>query len=341
MKTQNTFSQSHEVQHTPARRIVFLLLPEVNLLDLAGPAQVFHTAAWLGAHYQIEYQSEQPTLLSAQGLSFAGLKPLAQVSPDDIVIVPGPNLVGRSLDDPGLAEPLRAWLRSAYAMGAGVASVCTGAFALGDAGLLDGRRCTTHWEAIGALQARYPAAKVLDTVLYVHDQRITTSAGIASGIDLALSLVEQDYGPLFTAQVAHYMVIYLRRDGTQPQTSIYLQFRTHLHPNIHRVQDYLIEHATESLSLDHLGTIAGMSVRSLNRLFKEATGLTPIQYQQRLRLELAANLIHNPALSIEAIAAKCGFQDARHFRRLWQRQFGRAPSALRATSDFPVKGSRS
>jgi transcriptional regulator GlxA family with amidase domain len=221
------------------------------------------------------------------------------------------------------------WLREGLKAGAPIASVCSAAFILGEAGLLDGRRCTTHWNYTAMLQERYPAARVVDTALFTHDSGVTTSAGIASGIDMALSLIERDQGPLFTARVARELVVYLRRNGAQGQMSIYLEYRTHLHPGVHRVQDWLIEHVTEKVTLAELAAVANLSARSLSRAFKEATGLTMLQYQQRLRLEHAAMLMHNPKLSLDEVASRCGFEDARHFRRLWKAQFGVAPSAMR------------
>lgn len=311
------------------RRVVFVLLPEVNLLDLAGPAQVFHAAAALGAPYTLAFCAAQADVASAQGLMLAQLTPLPAVDAGDVVIVPGLNLRPYATGAMNLAPAVSRWLVDATQAGAYLASVCTGAFVLGEAGLLDHRRCTTHWSAIDALRTRYPRAQVRDAVLFVHDRHITTSAGIAAGIDMALSLVEQDQGPLLVAQVARQLVVYLRRDGTQPQTSVYLQYRTHLHPGVHRVQDYLLNHLDVPVSLDDLAAVAQMSGRSLGRAFRDATGLTPIQYQQRLRLELAATLLHNPDLSIDAVAAKAGFADARHFRRLWNRQYGAPPSVRR------------
>jgi AraC-like DNA-binding protein len=201
---------------------------------------------------------------------------------------------------------------------------------LGEAGLLDDRRCTTHWALVQYLQARHPKAKVLNNVLFVHDQGVTTSAGVTSGIDMALEFLEQDQGPLFTAEVARHLVIYLRRNGSQPQSSVYLQYRTHLHPGIHRVQDFLIHNPTVRVSLEQLAAIAHLSTRSLTRAFKQATGITPTQYQQRLKLELATTLLQNPELTVEEIANRCGFDDARHFRRLWRSQFGSPPSTKRS-----------
>ncbi|XGV94791.1 MAG: GlxA family transcriptional regulator [Leptolyngbya sp. BL-A-14] len=309
------------------QRVIFLVLDKVQLLDLAGPAQVFSMAASYGAPYSLHFCANSSEVRSAQGLFLGQLEPLLPVSADDLIMIAGVMLEQPA--QPLLDEETRNWLLNAYQKGTRVASICTGAMALGEAGLLDGRRCTTHWFKIAELQQRYPLAHVVEGVLYVSDRGITTSAGIASGIDMALSIVEQQHGPRLTATVARYLVIYLRRNGSQSQQSVYLEYRNHLHSGVHQVQNWLAEHATTVISLDELAQIANMSVRSLSRAFKEATGLTPVQYQQCLRLEVASQLLQNSDLSIESISARCGFEDARHFRRLWQRQFGTSPGTTR------------
>jgi transcriptional regulator GlxA family with amidase domain len=329
-----TTIQQAGVLETREQRVLFLVLPQVNLLDLAGPAQVFHTAARLGMPYRLIFCAHRPEVCSAQGLVFGHLQPLAPVQHGDLVIVPGLQL-DSEVARRGLWEPvISRWLRQAYDAGSPIASVCTGAFALGEAGLLDGRRCTTHWVSVAELRERYLRARVLDTALFVHDNRVTTSAGIASGIDMALSLLEQQHGPLFTAQVARYLVVYMRRNGSQSQDSIYLQYRTHLDPAVHQAQDYLINHIAGPVPLQTLADTVHLSVRSLTRSFKEAAGLTPVQYHQRLQIELATTFLHDPGLSIEEVAHKCGFEDARHFRRLWQRSFGVPPSVSRSIQNI-------
>jgi len=309
------------------QRVIFLVLDKVQLLDLAGPAQVFSMAASYGAPYSLHFCASSSEVRSAQGLFLGQLEPLLPVSADDLVIIAGVMLEQPA--QPLVDEETRSWLLDAYQKGTRIASICSGAMVLGEAGLLDGRRCTTHWFRIADLQQRYPLAHVVEGVLYVSDRGITTSAGIASGIDMALSIVEQQHGPHLTAAVARLLVIYLRRNGSHSQQSVYLEYRNHLHSGVHQVQNWLAEHATAAVSLEQLAQVANMSVRSLSRAFKEATGLTPVQYQQRLRLEIAANLFQNSDLSIEAISARCGFEDARHFRRLWQRQFGTSPATTR------------
>jgi transcriptional regulator GlxA family with amidase domain len=316
--------------HASPSRVIFLLVPQVNLLDLAGPAQVFSAATYLGTPYDVVFCADEPEVVSAQGLALARVAPLGPVAEGDLVIVPGPSLLAYVAGEARVGEAALEWLRGAHAAGARVASICTGAFILGEAGLLDGRRCTTHWEVTDALRMRYPAVRVIEAALFVTDDGVTTSAGIASGIDLALALVEERHGPLVAAQVARYLVVYLRRDAAHAQESIYLAYRTHLHPGVHRAQDYLVQAQTAPVVLRDVAERAGMPVRSLLRAFKEATGITPLQYHQRLRLEMAATLLRDPAMRVEEVARRCGFDDPRHFRRLWVRTFGSPPSRSRA-----------
>ncbi|MEU8659871.1 GlxA family transcriptional regulator [Actinoplanes philippinensis] len=232
------------------RRVIVLVLPEVNLLDLGGPVQAFDAAAHLGADYRLEFAAVGAgEVRSAQGLHLAGLDPLPETGPGDLVLVPGPRLRASGPDFPQTAVT---WVRAAVHAGARVASVCTGAAVLAEAGVLDGRRCTTHWSLVDLMRSRYPRARVRDAVLYVHDGPVSTSAGIAAGIDLALSLIERDHGPSLTAAVARALVVYLRRDGSQRQVSAFLEHRGHLHAGVHRVQDHLAQHLDSPHTLDEL-----------------------------------------------------------------------------------------
>jgi transcriptional regulator GlxA family with amidase domain len=253
---------------------------------------------------------------------------LPTLGPSDLVVIPGQR--AKQIEyNRILPAKIRTWLQETYKAGTYLASVCSGAFALGEAGFLSNRRCTTHWSLTDELQLRYPDARVATTALYVHDGRITTSAGIASGIDMALSIIESHYGPTLTAKVARDLVVFLRRDGGHDQTSIYLSFRDHLHPSVHRVQDWLSTHFAESVRLPRLAKLANMSSRNLVRAFKTATGLTPLQYQQRLKLEFAGSLLRDSQLPLESIAESAGFADPRHFRRLWKSTFHAPPSSVR------------
>lgn len=314
---------------TTQRFVVFLVLPQVQLLDLAGPAQVFDTAARLfQAPYTLTFCATSEEICSAQHLSLARLQGLPEVTGSALILVPGtgvsPSKSGALLD-----EVTKSWLQESYRAGAQIASICSGTAVLGEAGLLHRRRCTTHWEFISELQSCYPTAQVLDGVLYVHDHGIITSAGVTSGIDMALWLLEQDCGPRIAADVARQLVVYFRRSGLQQQVSVYLQYRSHLDPCVHAVQDWLAGHISEPASLTDLAQVGQTSERSLARAFKTATGITPHQYQLLLRLEVAGHLVRETALSLEAIAVKCGFGDARQFRRVWHKHYGTPPSFAR------------
>ncbi|MGA5703271.1 GlxA family transcriptional regulator [Peterkaempfera bronchialis] len=294
--------------------VVLLLVPGLHLLDLAGPAQVFSTAADLGLGYRLHYTAEQEDVPTAQGLPVRASLDWPDLTPDDLLIVPGwraPTLHGHGPLDPATLRRLT----EHHAAGGTVASVCAGADALGRAGLLDGRRCTTHHHVQDELARRHPAAHVVRDVLYVEDDRVITSAGIASGIDLALHLIAVRHGPGAAARIARAMVVYARRNGDEQQASAMLRHRAHLSDAVHRVQDLIDTRFADRLSLADLAAAAGVSERTLTRRFTDATGLTPLRYQQLLRTERADHLIGRGA-TVEAAARAVGFQDARMLRRL-------------------------
>jgi transcriptional regulator GlxA family with amidase domain len=307
-----------------ARRVLFVLFPGAEIMDVAGPLQAFSEAALFGGQYETRYVAATPEVRTAQGVSLSALAPLPTVEATDRVIVPGYPV--RSTRPP--AAVIR-WLRDAAARGAQLCAVCTGAFALGEAGLLEGRKCTTHWRRVDELQARFPGAVVLRERLFVDDG-VVTSAGIAAGIDMALALLERDGGPVLASSVAREMVVYLRRDAHHHQASVYLDYQTHLSPGIHRVQQYLVTHPDSRATLAELAEMAGMSERNVTRVFKRVTGLSIQEYRARLRLERARDLLRNPTMTVDAVAAACGFASARQLRRVWVERFGEAPRASAA-----------
>ncbi|GLU48765.1 GlxA family transcriptional regulator [Nocardiopsis ansamitocini] len=295
-------------------RVVFLLVPDLHLLDVAGPAQVFSTAADMGHDYRLHYVCERPDVPTAQGLTLRAETTWPPLMPRDLLIVPG----WRSPVRPGTGRvdaASLARLRDHHGAGGTVASVCSGADVLGRAGLLDGRRCTTHHELQDVLALRYPDAAVVRDVLYVQDGRVVTSAGIASGIDLALHLVAVRHGPGTAARVARSMVVYARRNGEEDQAGAMVRHRAHVSDAVHRVQDLIDARFAEPLRLAGLAAAAGIGVRTLTRRFAAATGVTPLRYQQELRLERAEHLI-GQGVTTEAAARAVGFADARMLRRL-------------------------
>ncbi|MFG2246334.1 GlxA family transcriptional regulator [Spirillospora sp. NPDC048823] len=322
-------------------RIAFLLVPGVHLLDLAGPAQVFSTAADGGLPYRLSYVADRPgaepdtgagehtgttgppgagdagtvSVAAAQGLPLLASSAWPHLTAADIVMVPGWRWGRGGPHAPPVSRGAARRLAAHHAAGGLVASVCAGAFALAHAGLLDGRRCTTHHELQDALARRHPRAAVVRDVLYVTDGRVVTSAGIASGIDLALHLLASRHGPGAAARTARAMVVYTRRNGDEPQAGIMLRHRGHLSDAVHRAQDLIDAGYTRPLPLAALAAEAGVSERTLTRRFTAATGLTPLRYQQELRLERAEHLLGQGATA-DAAARAVGFTDARMLRRL-------------------------
>jgi transcriptional regulator GlxA family with amidase domain len=298
--------------------VVFFLVPGVHLLDLAGPAQVFSTAAGFGHPYTLTYVAEEPLVPTAQGLPVVAGLGWPELGPEDLIVVPGWQTATLA-DSPPIAAGTLEVLRDHHDRGGTVASVCAGADALGRAGLLAGRRCTTHHDVQDELALRHPGSTVVRDVLFTSDDRVITSAGIASGIDLALHLVAGRHGPAVAAQVARDMVVYARRNGHEPQASAMFRHRSHLDDTVHRAQDLIDARFDRALPLPALAAAVGVSERTLTRLFHRATGLTPLRYQQTLRLERAQHLISHGA-TVDAAARSVGFADPRMLRRLRARE---------------------
>ncbi|GAA1807472.1 helix-turn-helix domain-containing protein [Luedemannella flava] len=318
-------------------KVVFLLAPGVHLLDLAGPAQVFHTAAALGAAYGLHYVGEREDVPTAQGVPLGASLAWPELTADDLVFVPGWRTGGVAAWDDRFTAATLDRLVAHHRAGGTVASVCAGAFALARAGLLDGRRATTHHELQDLLAARHRRVSVVRDVLFVTDGRVVTSAGIASGIDLALHLVAARHGPALAARAARGMVVYARRNGDEPQASAMLRHRAHVNDAVHRVQDVIDARFADPLPLAELAAAGGVSERTLTRLFDRATGLTPLRYQQVLRVERAEHLIGHGA-TVDAAAHAVGFTDARMLRRLRARAASPPSSSPAAPPPVPASG---
>lgn len=298
--------------------IYFLVLPHIHIMDLAGPDQVFLEAAGYGAEIAVRYCSTVARLQTSAHLPFGPLKHYSSTKPSagDIILVPGAELSYLLSAEFKKDKEVLSWLRRAHAQGVTVGSICSGAFVLGEAGLLTGKRCTTHWKRTGELQKRYPEALVQENILYTYQDRIYTSAGIASGIDMALAIVEQLAGARLAHTVAREMVIYTRRNGEQHQQSEFMLHRNHLHSGIHAVQDRLAAHLDERASLFDLAETACMSARNMTRIFKKETGVTVNGYITILRRERIRQLLKNPDLTRRQIARQVGLKSERQVNRL-------------------------
>lgn len=289
------------------------------MLDMSGPAQAFLAAGRLLSGYPIHYCSFRNEIKDSTGLLVSGLTHYKSIalSPEDHLFLPGfDSTLLLSDADSTSWEDVYHWLREASVAGVKICAVCTGAFVLARAGILDNRSCTTHWEFVPLMRKHFPRIRVREDVLFVQEQHIYTSAGISSGIDLALHLLEAAHGPLLAHKVAHELVIYIRRSDQHTQTSVYLDYRNHLHPGIHRLQDWLIEHLDRKLTIDEMARLVNMSGRNLTRTFKLQTGIPIHRWITLLRLELAGNLRHSPGITMREIASRCGFANERQLQRI-------------------------
>lgn len=310
----------------------FLVLPQVHMLDLAGPMQVMGTLAELGiAGVDIECIGPQPQVRSFQGVVLEHVAPLPRrLDPQDVVFVIGSKLGAEAM----AAPPWRAaaaWLREQVASmdtPPTVAGICTGTFLLGDAGLLDGRSCTTHHEFVQRLRRHHPAAQVVENRLCVQDGRLWTSAGVAAGIDLALQLIAQSFGDHVALRVARENVVPLRRFGSDPALSVRFRWRDHGNQLVHAMQDEIANDLSRHWTGEALARKAGFSTRHLARLFKTETGVTMKRYQTELRMDLARRLVQGSTLSLEHIAERCGFGSMQAFRATWNK-FEREPPSRR------------
>jgi transcriptional regulator GlxA family with amidase domain len=303
---------------------VFIIPPKVQLLDITGPANIFYEAACYGAHVQLAFSTifaDETASDSSCMLSFNKLTPYNQLilNQADLVFVPGIDFT--LLADSAFLDasrPFLYWIKAQHQKGVIICSVCTGSFLLAEAGLLNGRACATHWRFIDRFKRRYPKATLQTNRLFVQEDGIYTSAGMSSGIDLSLYIVEQLWGAHFAAQIAKEVVIYFRRTLDDPQLSVFTQYRNHIDHRIHKVQDILTQSLDHKFTIDELADKANMSARNLTRLFKKTTQISIGAYLDQLRCEHAEKLI-TEGHTVQATALQCGLKSANQLRNLRNR----------------------
>jgi len=313
-----------------SRRIVFLLVPPVDELDLVGPLQVFNSINRLAGRpiYSMEVVTNSERLqLAGEGgvLTFMARQHFRELkgSCDSVLLVCG--LGSRSVRD---AE-LSAWLKKTAGTVRRVGAVCVGAFLLAEAGLLDARRATAHWKFGRELAARYPRVRVEHEPLWVKDGNIYTSAGISAGIDLALAWAEEDCGAALAHEAARELVLFLRRPGGQPQVSVSLASQASAMASIRELQIWIAEHLTELLTTQDLAQRMSMSVRNFERVFTRETGTAPAQYVLQLRVEAARRHLERTDRGLKQVAAAAGFSSADVMRRAFVRLLGLTPARYR------------
>jgi transcriptional regulator GlxA family with amidase domain len=299
-------------------KFIFLILPQIHLLDLAGPDQTIHEAIEYGADFEIDYCTLENTVNSTAGLPLGKIQHFSKIKfkAGDFLMIPGSNasyLCSTSFKD---NKKIFDWINALYTSGLNICSICAGAFVLAEAGLLNNIECTTHFKKTKQLQSMYPKTKVVENILFTTQNRIYTSAGIASGIDLTLHIIQSLKGDYFAHKVARELVVYNRRNGNMAQQSDMLLHRNHIHYGIHKVQDLLSENLSKKISLARLAEVANMSERNFTRIFKKETKLTVVEYLNVLRKEKITELIKNPNLSMIEIANKVGLNSERQVSRI-------------------------
>jgi transcriptional regulator GlxA family with amidase domain len=329
----DTDPSKSDMASLPARRIVVLLVPPVDELDLVGPLQVLNSVNRLAGKtlYEIQVVTNRNDLTCAGEsgvLTFVANAHFHEVNGDcdSVLLVCG--LGTRALRDEALSE----WLKQQAGKVRRVGAVCVGAFLLAEAGLLHGRRATAHWKFGRELASRYPDVHVEPDPLWVKDGNIYTSAGVSAGIDLALAWVEEDYGASLAHEAARELVLFLRRPGGQPQLSVSLASQASEMTSIRELQVWIAEHLEAKLSVDDLADRMAMSVRHFERVFTREVGTTPSQYVLHVRVEAARRQLERTDRGLKQVAAATGFGSVDLMRRAFVRLLGITPLAYRRLS---------
>jgi transcriptional regulator GlxA family with amidase domain len=344
-------SDSDEVRRIP----VFVVIPpRLLLLDVAGPLEVLRQAnrAQGAVRFEVRYIGPISLLQTSIGITLAAIDPLPEELPpqswivlagdvEHVMLSGGATGPGKSAADEEAERAIVTWLKTTISPGHKLISICTGALIAARAGLLDGYSCTTHYSSYGELAKIAPRARILENRLYVEDGERYSSAGITAGIDLMLHLVHQSTDQSCAVAVARYLVVYLRRCGSDPQLSPWLEGRNHIHPAVHRVQDAIAADLTKSWSLSALARIAGASDRHLSRLFHEHVGMSIPEYSNRLRVAHARELLRETRIDMERVAEQSGFSSTRQLRRAWQRIHKTPPREARLHSNANGASARS
>lgn len=319
------------------RRIVLLAFPAAQMLDITGPSEVFSMAdRRAGGAYSLELVAPTAAPIAASsGLRLVPDRAAAACrGPIDTLMVAGGAGIADALAD----ERLVAWIRAAAGRSQRVASVCNGAFLLAAAGLLDGRRATTHWAACAELQRRHPAVRVEPDPIFVRDGNVASSAGVTAGIDLALSFVEEDLGAPAALEVARWLVLFLRRPGGQSQFSASMAGQAADREPLRELQGWMADHLDADLSVAALAERAFMSPRNFARAFRAEVGLTPAAYVEALRVERARVALETGNASVEEVARRCGFGTVETMRRTFRRRVSASPSEYRSRFRTPEEG---
>ena len=316
---------------TATQPVYFVLLPGTLLVDLAGPADAVRLANRYqrAVRFTSTFVSPTPSVSTSVGVSLSDLNPLPIALPPNAMIVVCGTVTDLSSRTARLT--VASWIRRVAQPSHRLVFICAGALVAAEAGLLDGRACTTHHEDCDELRHLAPKARVLDNRLYVSDGNVYTSAGVTAGLDLMLGLIAEIAGPRCAVAVARHMVVYARRTGADPQLSPWLEGRNHIHPGLHRVQDAIAADPARAWTAATLAAVAHTSARHLTRLFQSHAAMSPLDYVHLLRVSLARELLTHSTLDLERVAERSGFASSRQLRRVWNKYNALPPSQSRQT----------
>jgi transcriptional regulator GlxA family with amidase domain len=316
----------------PVQAVAIVVYDGVQALDVAGPMDVFSEAnTFLDSADRYETALVAPhrnPLRASNGTRMVADLTFEEAAGGfDVILVAGTPTPPETEPEPYLLQWVKElpWRSSVYG------SICTGAFILGYAGLLDDRRVTTHWQDAQALAARFPKAKVEPDLIYVRDGRLITAAGVTAGIDLGLALVGQRHGPETALKVAKRLVVVAQRQGGQSQFSPYLTVPADPGAPIARIQDHVMAHIGKRHTLESLAAVVGMSPRNLSRHFVQATGITPHEFIERARIDAARMMLEASDRPLKAVAFECGFGSADRMRIVFSARLGVTPLQYRAS----------
>ncbi|MBO9729547.1 MAG: GlxA family transcriptional regulator [Chitinophaga sp.] len=319
------------------RKLTVIVVMSGNiLLDIAGPVDVFATAAKMlaakGAPQDYDILVAAPGRTTAipcsGGMQLHCSSSILDAGPIDTLLVAGYDSHAENQRD---YDGFYAWLAVAAKDIRRIGSICVGAFALAKAGLLNGKQVTTHWEYCEQLQCNYPAVQVNPNPFFIKDGNIYTSGGVSSGMDLALALIEEDHGKDLAMQVARKLVLYLKRPGSQASFNALVPVYAIQDTLAGRLRNWIVKHAHLQIGVPELAEQVNMSTRHFSRIFTSETGLSPAKFVEKLRVELARKYLEDSSLSIEAIAEKCGLGSVVSMRRIFLRQLLLSPSDYRKT----------
>src|SRR6266480_4282270 len=321
---------------TRTRRVVLIAGPGTEILDLVGPLQVFTRAADMFSRqnpgalpiYTVEVVATtlRTAIMTNCGLRITAHKTFREVRGEiDTLLVAG----GAAIEKDKVPVEVVRWLRKIAGRIRRIGSVCTGALLLGRAGILDGRRATTHWNWCALLARKYPRAEVDSDPIFVRDDMVYTSAGVTAGMDLALALVEEDHGSRLALHVARNLVLYLRRPGGQSQFSAALSLQLTDRKPLRELESWVLDNLNKPLAVPALAKRVAMSPRNFARIFTKEMKTTPAKFVERLRVETARRRLEESENSMESIASECGFGNVNSMRNVFQRTLKIAPGQYR------------